>query len=111
MLGGGRDDGTKVPFLSAKTLHIVDYALWMLPFNTKTDLNMAATKVHVSHEARNSFMRMLQAEHSLEGARDQLRELWRDWVTKNYGTAPEETGTRNVAFGAAPTPPDSPGKQ
>lgn len=106
MLGGGRHDGTKVPFLSANTLHIVDYALWMLPFNTKTDLNMAATKAHVSHEARNSFMRMLQAEH--EGARDQLKKLWTDWVTKNHGAAPEETGPRKVAFGAAPTPPDSP---
>ena len=103
----GRDDGTKVPFLSDKTLHIVDYALWMLPFNTRTDLNVAATKAHISHEARNGFLRMLQAEHCQRGAREQLKELWTAWVSKNYEVAPVENG--KVADGAVPTPPDSPG--
>ena len=106
MLGVGRNDGTKVPFLSAKTLHIVDYALWMLPFNPRTELNVAATKAHVSHESRNAFMKTLQAEHSQSGASEQLRELWTARVSKNYDAAPHSNGTG--ADGAAPTPPGTP---
>ncbi len=68
---------TKVPFLSDKTLHMVVYALWMLPFNTKTDLNEAATQAHISHESRNAFLKTLQAdsEHSQNGAREQLKTV------------------------------------
>jgi hypothetical protein len=43
---------------------MMDYALWILPFNTKTDLNKAATQALISHESRNAFLKTLQAEHS-----------------------------------------------
>ncbi len=66
----------------------MDYALWMLPFNTRTDLNVAATKAHISHEARNGFLRMLQAEHCQRGAREQLKELRTAWVSKNHEQKP-----------------------
>jgi hypothetical protein len=58
----------------------VDYALWMLPFVTRTD--DAATRAHVSHEVRNNFLKILLAEHSQNGARKQLKELWSAWVKK-----------------------------
>jgi hypothetical protein len=45
-----RPGGTKMPFLSEKTLHIVDRVLWMLQFATNTVLNEAAKKADVSHE-------------------------------------------------------------
>jgi hypothetical protein len=54
---------------------MVDYALWMLLFNTKTDLNEAATQAHISHESRNAFLKTLQAEHSQNGANEQLKTL------------------------------------
>ncbi len=60
---GGRADSTKVPFLSDKTLHMMDYALWMLPFVTKTDLTKSALKANISHEAGNRFLKMLLDEH------------------------------------------------
>jgi hypothetical protein len=85
---------------------MVDYALWMLPFNTKTDLNEAATKAHISHESRNAFLKTLLAEHSQNGAREQLRELWTAWVNKNYAVAPKPIA--RIAGGAAPTPPGTP---
>ncbi len=77
---------------------------------TRTDLNLAATKAQISHEARNSFMRMLQAEHCQRGAREQLKELWTAWVSKNYEVAPLQNAKLavKVADGAAPTPPDTP---
>ena len=89
--------------MSAKTLHIVDFALWMLPFVTRTDLNDAAIRAHVSHEVRNNFLKALLAEHSQNGAREQLKELWSAWVDKNYASE----GPPKVS-GNAPTPPDSP---
>jgi hypothetical protein len=89
--------------LSAKTLQIVDYALWMLPLVTRTDLNDTTTRAHVSHEVRNSFLKVLLADHSQNGACEQLKQLWSAWVDKNFASA----APTKVA-GSAPTPPDSP---
>ena len=75
----------------------------MLPFVTRTDLNDAAIRAHVSHEVRNNFLKALLAEHSQNGAREQLKELWSAWVDKNYASE----GPPKVS-GNAPTPPDSP---
>jgi hypothetical protein len=101
-----RDDGTKIPFLSDSTLHMVDYALWMLPFGTKTDLNKAATEI--SHDLRNSFLKMMLDEHSQRGARVQLKELWAAWIEQFYSDTAEQSAGSSAACGAAPTPPDSP---
>jgi hypothetical protein len=101
-----RDDGTKIPFLSDRTLHMVDYALWMLPFGTKTDLNQAATEI--SHDLRNSFLKMMLDEHSQKGAREQLKELWAAWIEQFYSDTAEQRAGGSAACGAAPTPPDSP---
>ncbi len=101
-----RPDGTKMPFLSEKTLHIVDRVLWLLPFATNTDLNEVAMKADISHDSRNGFLQKLLGEHSIIGARQQLKELWGKWIEKNYGAAgPESTGR---GYGAeAETPEDS----
>jgi hypothetical protein len=95
-----------MPFLSEKTLHIVDKVLWMLPFATNTDLNEAAKKADISHESRNGFLQKLLDEHSISGARQQLKELWGKWIETNYGAAgPESTGR---GYGVeAETPEDS----
>jgi hypothetical protein len=95
-----------MPFLSEKTLHIVDRVLWLLPFATNTDLNEAAMKADISHDSRNGFLQKLLGEHSIMGARQQLKELWGKWIEKNYGAAgPESTGR---GYGAeAETPEDS----
>uniref|UniRef100_A0A7S0MQM0 Uncharacterized protein n=1 Tax=Cryptomonas curvata TaxID=233186 RepID=A0A7S0MQM0_9CRYP len=75
-----KDDGTKVPFL-----------------------NEAATQTHISNEARNSFLKPLLEEHSQNGGRHQLKELWSAWVTKKYAVVPGP-----INSGAAPTPPSTP---
>ncbi len=48
---------SKITFLSNCTLHMVDYALWMLPFATKTDLN--STALEYSHNLRNNSLKMM----------------------------------------------------
>ena len=104
-----RADGTKVPFLSSNTLHIVDRVMWMLPFVTVTDLNEACKKADVSHETRNLFLQKMLAEHSAIGSREQLKELWVDWVVNHYPMVmadQDEAGGRKLIMDAA-TPPDS----
>jgi hypothetical protein len=95
-----------MPFLSEKTLHIVDRVLWMLPFATNTDLNDAAKKADVRHESRNGFIQKLLGEHSIIGARQQLKELWGKWVETKYSSAGPESAGRG--YGAeAKAPEDS----
>ena len=56
-----------MPFLSEKTLHIVDRVLWMLPFAINMDLNDEAMKADVSHDSRNRFLqKLLSSTVSLE---------------------------------------------
>ena len=102
---GGRADGTKIPILSEKTLHMLDYALWMLPFATKSDLIKAAVNAGLSHDALNTFLGILLGEHMRTGAREQLKRLWTAWVKANYAVEERPTGG---ARGAATTPPLSP---
>jgi hypothetical protein len=93
-------------FLSERTLHIVDRVLWMLPFATNMGLNEATKKADVSHESRNGFLQKLLGEHSIIGARHQLKELWGKWIETNYGAAGPESTSRG--YGAkAETPEDS----
>jgi hypothetical protein len=71
----------------------------MLPFVTRTDLNDAATRAHVSHEVRNIFLKVLMAEHSKNGAREQLKQFWSAWVDKNYASAaPHCAHTTRLSF-------------
>ncbi len=65
----------------------------MLSFATNTDLDKAAKKADVSHESRNGFLQKLLVEHSINGARQLLKEPWGKWIEKTYGAAgPESTG-------------------
>ena len=70
-----RSDGTKIKFLSANTLHIIDRTMWLLPFVTKTDLDQAAQKVDVSVETRNAFLEKLLNVHSQPGIEEQLKTM------------------------------------
>lgn len=84
----------------------MDKVLWMLPFATNTDLNEAAKKADISHESRNGFLQKLLNEHSISGARQQLKELWGKWIETNYGADGPESTRRS--YGAeAKTPEDS----
>jgi hypothetical protein len=99
-------DGTKMHFLSEKTLHIVDRVLWMLPFATNTDLNEAAKKADISHKSRNGFIQ----KHSIIGARQQLKEHWGKWIESSHSAAGPESAGRG--YGAeAETPEDSGNKE
>ena len=50
----------------------MDNIFWMLPFVT------------VSHYSRNNFLQMLLDEHTAPGSRDQLKELWTEWLDNYY---------------------------
>ena len=93
-----------MPFLSPKTLHIVDNVFSMLPFVTKSDMIEACKKGNVSLDTRNNFMQTLLEEHKAPGSRDQLKELWTEWLDKYYVS--EAVGDANEAItGRAATPP------
>ncbi len=66
-----------MPFLSEKTLHIVDRVLWMEPFATNTEMNEAAImmKANDSQDSRNGFLQKLLGQHNIVGARQQLKEF------------------------------------
>ena len=94
-----------MPFLSPNTLHIVDNVFSMLPFVTKTDMLEACKKGNVSLDTRNNFMQVLLEEHKAPGSRDQLKELWTEWLDKYYVS--ETVGDASAEPGRAETPPDS----
>ena len=95
-----------MPFLSPNTLHIVDNVFSMLPFVTKTDMLEACKKGNVSLDTRNNFMQALLEEHKAPGSRDQLKELWTEWLDKYYVSETVGDASAELA-GRAETPPDS----
>jgi hypothetical protein len=100
-----------VPFLSSKTLHIVDRIMWMLPFVTVSDLNAACKRADVSHETRNNFVQKMRDEHSAPGSRGQ-KALWSAWVRHYYAAlaaAPVRSGGGRLSM-EAKTPDDSEGE-
>ena len=81
---------------------MIDQALWMLPFTTKTDLEESAKQADVSVERRSDFLERIRAEHSHPGARAQLQELWSHWLKRKYPG--HEDG--RISIPQAATPPD-----
>jgi hypothetical protein len=62
---------------------------------------------HISHEVRNGFFKVPLAEHSQNGAREQLRHLWPAWVDKHYAREAPQRNSILVESRAEPTPPGS----
>ena len=56
----------------------------MLPFATKTDLDEAAKSRDVSDQVRTSFLDEMCAEHDRPNARAQLKDLWSNWLSREY---------------------------
>ena len=101
-----RSDGTKIKFLSANTLHIIDRTMWLLPFVIKTNLDITAQKADVCMETRNAFLEKLLNEHSQPGSEEQLKTLWGKWVDTNYGKELEPEARSSLGM-EAKTPEDS----
>jgi hypothetical protein len=91
-------------FLPKKTLHIVDRVPWMLPFTTKTDLKEAVKKADISNKLRNGFLQKLLDDHSIIGARQQLKEHWGKCIESSYGAVEPESAGRG--YGAEAEKPD-----
>ena len=86
---------------------MIDFAQWMLPFVTKTDLTKAALKANISHETGNRFLKLMLDEHSKDGAREQLKKLWTEWVKFNYDE--EQQPSQSIqGVGLVATPPGTP---
>jgi hypothetical protein len=89
---------------------MMDFAQWMLPFVTKTDLTKAALKANISHEMQNRFLKLMLDEHSKVGAREQLKKLWTEWVKYNYDEEEQPTSCQAIqGVGLVATPPGTPG--
>ena len=56
----------------------------MHPFATKTDLDEAAKSRYVSDQVRTSFLDEMRSEHDRPNARVQLKDLWSNWVLREY---------------------------
>ena len=98
--------------MSDKTLHMIDFAQWMLPFVTKTDLTKAALKANISHETGNRFLKLMLDEHSKDGAREQLKKLWTEWVKFNYDEEQQPSSCQSIqGVGLVSTPPSTPTEQ
>ena len=82
----------------------------MLPFVTKSDMIEACKKGNVSLDTRNNFMQALLEEHQAPGSRDQLKELWTEWLDKYYVSVPVGDASGRIT-GRAATPPDSGGEE
>ena len=88
---------------------MMDFAQWMLPFVTKTDLTKAALKANISHEMQNRFLKLMLDEHSKVGAREQLKKLWTEWVKYNYDEEEQPTSCQAIqGVGLVATPPGTP---
>ena len=88
---------------------MMDFAQWMLPFVTKTDLTKAALKANISHEMQNRFLKLMLDEHSKVGAREQLKKLWTEWVKFNYDEEQQPSSCPAITgVGLVATPPGTP---
>ena len=88
---------------------MLDFAQWMLPFITKTDLTKAALKANISHEMQNRFLKLMLDEHSKVGAREQLKKLWTEWVKYNYDEEEQPSSCQAIqGVGLVATPPGTP---
>ena len=89
---------------------MLDFAQWMLPFVTKTDMTKAALKANISHEMQNRFLKLMLDEHSKVGAREQLKKLWTEWVKFNYDEEqqPSSSCPAITGVGLVATPPGTP---
>ena len=88
---------------------MIDFAQWMLPFVTKTDLTKAALKANISHEMQNRFLKLMLDEHSKDGAHEQLKKLWTEWVKFNYDEEQQPSSCQSIqGVGLVATPPGTP---
>jgi hypothetical protein len=93
-----RADGIIAQFLLDKTLRIADWAIWMLPFVTTTDMtrNDAAMYAVVSHESiiqeapsrRGCWQHTPPHRHTT--IREPLKELWTTWAEFEYAAEPQK---------------------
>ena len=87
----------------------MDFAQWMLPFVTKTDLTKAALKANISHEMQNRFLKLMLDEHSKVGAREQLKKSWTQWVKISYDEEQQPSSCPAITgVGLVATPPGTP---
>jgi hypothetical protein len=91
---------------------MLDFAQWMLPFVTKTDLTKAALKANISHKMQNRFLKLMLDEHSKVGAREQLKKLWTEWVKYNYDEEEQPSSCQAIqGVGLVATPPGTPSSE
>ncbi len=78
----------------------------MLPFVTRSDLEVAAQQADVSMETRHHFLNKLLHEHGQTGIRKQLQTLWTEWVEKYYGSKQQAPAIAASLEMEVATPPD-----
>ena len=64
-------------------LDTLDDVFWMLPFSSKKQADIVRQENNLTDEDWLKRRDQITAEHRLEGARDQLRTQWKEWIKQD----------------------------
>lgn len=93
-----------VPLIGRGFLSLVDSVFWHLPFVSSKQAHAVREKTDppVTEEEWTQKFNLITSEHKLEGAREQLRAGWKDWLrARNPGAAVEGAANEAEAHGAS----------
>jgi hypothetical protein len=73
-------------------LDTLDDAFWMLPFSGKKQSQITRQENDLTDDDWQKRHNQITAEHTLEGARDQLRTQWKTWIKQDAFKASSQAG-------------------
>ena len=69
-----------VPLFGIGMLHMIDQIFWNLPFASPKQATVVREKCNIPEEDWQAKRTQLEEEHKADGARDQLRNGWKQWL-------------------------------
>ena len=69
-----------VPLFGIGMLHMLDQFFWNLPFASPKQATVVREKFNIPEEDWRAKRTELEEEHKADGARDQLRNGWKQWL-------------------------------
>ena len=69
-----------VPLFGIGMLHMLDQLFWNLPFASSKQATVVREKFNIPEEDWQAKLTELEGEHKADGARDQLRNGWKQWL-------------------------------
>ena len=90
-----------VPLFGVGMLHLLDQVFWNLPFASTKQATNVREKYNIPKEDWLAKRTELEGEHKADGARDQLRAGWKQWLGH---VAPQAADPARVAPASLVTP-------